>query len=488
MTAPGVWVGPGTLGRMSDRLALRAARANGIPVASDASGHWASRLVRHKWTWVTVVATIIYALCLAWMYRTTTADIPVKGGTIPGLNWPAIRDSARLAAPTLAFWVVLYVWLDRYRPQRPLFWYLALGWGASVSTAASMVINTWAAQEMSITGNGDPSQGARAAVFVAPFVEEATKASILFFIAIAVRYQVVSKLTGVVLGGLSAAGFAYTENILYFARVIVYSSVTIETGDPEAALRQIVWLRGVVTAFGHPLFTIMTAIGLVIGVRTHSKVVRVLAPLVGFLAAAGLHMLFNTVASIGGPMQAVAYFTVALPLVLTVAIYVGRQIFVEGTRHRQRLTDFVRTGWLTEADAHVFSRQRSRWRAVLVSLTYGWRTFLATIALQRSVTELVYLRDAQIRGTVDEAGDARARALLHRIVELRPVAIADPRTAKLQLPTLPSWLRLRRKQQPPASFPPPGRLTPPAPVGVGAPPVGSQAYSPVDPRWGPPKG
>ena len=52
-------------------------------------------------------------------------------------------------------------------------------------------------------------------------------------------------------------------------------------------------LRGVWLAFGHPLFTTMTGIGVLVAVRTHSKVVRVLAPLVGYLAASLLHMAFN---------------------------------------------------------------------------------------------------------------------------------------------------------------------------------------------------
>ena len=178
----------------------------------------------------------------------------------------------------MAVWLALYVLLDRFRPQRPLFWWLALGWGASIATAASLVVNTWAAQEMNIGGSqNDPATGARAAVFVAPFVEEAAKASVLFLIALAHRYRLVSVVSGAVLAGLSAAGFAFVENILYYARAIVYSSQQIGVGDPDAAIRQIVLLRGVLTAFGHPLFTTMTGIGVIVAVRTHSKVVRVLA-------------------------------------------------------------------------------------------------------------------------------------------------------------------------------------------------------------------
>lgn len=474
----------------ADLIAARARRANGIPpVGRPETRPWASRLVRNAWTWVGLGSTLVFAACLGWMYVLVTTPQKVQGGgEVPGINNAALREAVSYAWPTLAFWIVLFIWIDRYRPQRPLFWYLSLGWGASVSTAASMVVNTWAAESMGIGGQ-NPASGARAAIYVAPFVEEATKASVLFLIALAVRYQVVSKLQGVALAGLSAAGFAFTENVLYYSRAIVYSSVTIQAGDPDQAVQRLVELRGYWLAFGHPLFTSITALGLVVALRARSKVVRVIAPLVGYLGAALLHMVFNTVASIfDDAQQRLIYFTVAIPLVLGVASYVGRQVFVEGRRHRDRLGDHVVMGWLEESDAHVFSRQRSRWRAVLTAVTYGWRTLVATVALQRVLTELVYLRDAQVRGIVDEAGDARARELLDRARSLRATAIDDPRRYRLQLPQLPDFLRGKRRQAPSAAYPAPGYPSSGLPVGAGAPPVGSPSYSPVDPRWGPPQG
>ncbi len=468
-----------TLERVStDLIAARERRANGLPPRPvEEKAHWATRRLRSPWTWLLLVATLVYAACLVWMYLTTTAPMETQdGGEIPGLNWAAIRRAAGLAAPTLAVWAVLFVWLDRFRSARLTLWYLALGWGAAVSTAASMLINTWAGEHMAIAGNGDPASGARAAVFVAPFVEEATKATVLFWIAIALRNRVVSRLQAVTLAGLSAAGFAFTENILYYSRVIVYASMTIETGDPEEALNQIVLLRGVFTAFGHPLFTTLTAFGVITALRTRSKVVRVIAPLCGYLAAALAHMMFNFLASSGmdSTYMAIAGWLATLGVVFLLL----RTIFGEGRRHRERLADYVRMGWLPEADVRAFSRQRTRWGAVLTSITYGWRTFVATIAMQRTLSELVYLRDAEVRGLVDAAGHARERELLDRAHELRALAIVDPRTQKIQLPQLPAGWRIRRRDRSPEQVP----------VGVGAAPLGSPQYSPVDPRWGPPKG
>lgn len=477
-------------GMSTEHLALRERRANGVPVEVDRAGeHWARRLVASPWLWVALVATLVYAGALWWMYAYTTQDVPVQGGHIPGLNFSAIRRSAGLALPTLAVWVVAFLALDRFRPMRPVLWYVALGWGACVSTAASMAVNTWAAQEMAIVGDGDPTQGARAAVFVAPFVEEATKATVLFGVAVALRYRLVSRLQAVALAGLSAAGFAFTENILYYSRVIVYASTEIGAGDPEEALAEIVLLRGVKTAFGHPLFTALTAMGVIVAVRTRSKVVRVLAPLVGFLAAALAHMVFNFFASVGmdATMMAITGWIMAAGVIFTLV----RQALTEGRRHHDRLTDYVVMGWLPASDVVAFSRQRTRWAALFIAVTWGWRVLRATNRMQRTMTELVYLRDAQLRGIVDAAAHARERELITRAHELRSVAITDPRTQKVQLPKLPDLRRvLRRRPADSAVQPwgPPGGTPANVPATTGSGPIGSPEYSPVDPRWGPPKG
>ncbi|QIK71199.1 PrsW family intramembrane metalloprotease [Propioniciclava coleopterorum] len=316
-------------------------------------------------------------------------------------------------------------------------------------------------------------------------MEEATKATVLFAIAIALRYRVVSKLQAVTLAGLSAAGFAFTENILYYSRAIVYSSVTIGTGNPEDALHQIVFLRGVKTAFGHPLFTTLLALGFIIGLRAQSKIVRILAPLGGYLAASLGHMMFNFFASVG--MDDTLMAIIGWVIALSIAIHLVRTVLAQGRLLRDRLDDYVSMGWLPASVVPLFARQRTRWASFFISITYGWRAMVATLRIQRTMSELAYLRDAQLLGTVDDGGDVRARALLDRARDLAPIAITDPATQKVQLPKLPAWFR-RRKRRAEAVGPwgPPGSGQIPASFLPGQ--VGSPGYSPVDPRWGPPRG
>ena len=46
---------------------------------------------------------------------------------------------------------------------------------------------------------------------MAPFVEEAAKATVLFLIAILARYRLTSQVSLIALAGLSGVGFAFTE-------------------------------------------------------------------------------------------------------------------------------------------------------------------------------------------------------------------------------------------------------------------------------------
>jgi len=472
---------------MTDPVADLARRRNDLPLPdADTSVPLPRRLLTSWWTWAVVALSVVFLVALLSQYLMLTADIPVEGGVIQGINAAAIRSAAWYALPTLAFWTIVFIWADRYRPQRLVVWYLVLGWGAAIATFISLHVNTWAAQQLAVTGNGDPATSARAAIFVAPFVEEAAKASVLFLIAILARYRLTSKVSMIVLAGLSAAGFAFTENIIYYARAIMYSSQNISVGDAAAAVNDLVWLRGFWTCFGHPLFTMMTGIGVAVALRTRSKVVRVLAPLVGYGAAALLHMVFNSQVSLNNGLgQRILYIVVALPMVLGAAIYVVRQVLAQGKVLANRLGDYAQLGWLPASDPVVFARQRLRWWAVMVAATRGWKVFSATVRLERTLTELAYLRDGQVRGIYDEAATVRARYLVEQAKGLRGVAIDDPRGLKLSLPRL---RRPRPVTYVPPSYPGPAGIGGNWPAPVGQPPIGSPGYSAVDPTWGPPKG
>lgn len=453
----------------------RARMLSGVPRERTLTG-WKRYLLR-PWGIGVAVALPIYAFLLWRMYKASAGPLAeqirqaTKGQVtidVAQIN-EAIGVSARLALPTLAAYVIVFWLLDRIRPTSWGMRVLALGWGACVSTYLSLIVNSWAGELMSVGGAGDPGAASRPAVFAAPFVEETAKTSIIFLLAILARYRLVAPPQILTLTGLSAVGFAFTENILYYFRVKVYSSTVIGSGDSDAAMRQIVMMRGLLTSFGHPTFSMMTAIGLVVALRTRSKWVRIVAPLAGFAVSATLHMLFNgfaTVMSDGG-QQTMIYVVGWLFVVVLVGLYV-RQLFRESRRMRSRLYDYAVMGWITQRDTEVFSHLWWRAKLIWAGAFRGWRVFRGTIALERRMTELAYLRDQMVMGTVDAVGDDRSRELVDAVRQLRGVGLDEP----VGLTIIPrpilgkfrAWLRARRARRRGIVFP--------TPVGQ---PVGAQA-------------
>ncbi len=369
---------PGPVG--ARQLRRRRARS-GLPVDPDPNEPLPKRLLKSPMTWLTAVLLLGYAVLLVLLYRQVVPDQETPSGTLPGIGTEAIPVALKYAAITAIPLSLVFLWADRFRPQRFWVWLMTFGWGACVATFVSAQVNTWAAGHLSIVGDGDPATGPRAAIYVAPFVEEAAKATVLFWLAILMRYRWVSRLSGIVLAGLSGAAFAFVENILYYGRVYRYAARTFGEVPPLEALQQLFMLRGVMTFFGHPLFTAMTGIGLAVALRSKSKVVRIVAPLAGYCAAAFLHMAFNATASlVEGRNLLFMYLFVALPLVVGLIVFVIRQLLREGRLIRERLVDYVRVGWLPEGDPAALARLRTRLRALWHAVFLGPETFLDTLA------------------------------------------------------------------------------------------------------------
>ncbi len=474
---------------VSDPRLRAALRRNDLPTPAGPGSSWIKRFLKNPFTWATVLLLGFELLCIVLMWQELVPDKRVPGGTMIGLGTETVQQTLPYALITVIPLSLLFLWADRFRPQRFWVWLVTFGWGACVATYFSMQLNTMASEHLSILGNGDPATAPRAATFVAPFVEEAMKATILFFLAIAMRYRWVSMLSGITLAGLCGAGFAFTENILYYTRAV--RAAYAYGVDDQMVLQEIFVRRGIFTFFGHPLFTSMTGIGLAFAMRSKSKLVRVLAPVTGFLAAALLHMLFNGTASAGLSEQAllIPLLLVAYPLVITLAIFTVRDFLRQRGLIGARLTDYARMGWLNESDAEFAPKPLTRIRVLWQSLWAG--RIISTWRMQRALTELAYLRDSMARGLVDDGGLIREKELLFRIRSLRDRALVAP------LPrTVYPWQRRRRSTAgwSAPSYPGPaglgGNYPAPAPPPAHDVPLGSRAtqYSAVDPRWKPPPG
>lgn len=204
---------------------------------------------------------------------------------------PAIIAAIVAFAPAM-FYLLPFMFLDRYDPEPLWLLALAFAWGALVAVLVSIVINTIIAVVATIiamAGGLPPELGSVvAAVFSAPIFEEGSKGIGLLILLIFFRRYFDDILDGIVFAGVIALGFATVENVLYYGRGLL--------GGGLFGLALLFVLRGVLSPFAHATFTSMTGIGCGIARESHKTFVRVVMPVAGYVCAMLLHMLWNSMA------------------------------------------------------------------------------------------------------------------------------------------------------------------------------------------------
>ncbi|CAL9653061.1 hypothetical protein SUDANB95_06653 [Actinosynnema sp. ALI-1.44] len=315
-----------------------------------------------------------------------------------------------------------FLWVDRWEPEPAKILLLAFAWGACGATITSLVFNQTAHVLGELLNGGDGSTFA--AVIGAPIVEEATKAAFVIALFLRRREEFDGVVDGIVYAGVTAAGFAYTENIYYFARVFVDSGF----GDLSSGVIALFILRGVLSPFAHPLFTSMTGIGIGIAAMTTNKRVRVIAPVLGYLGAAGLHSLWNFSTTVGtGSTFINLYFLIMVPVFAAMVWLVVWQRRREQRIVAGQLPEMAANRWIASSEVTLLAslQGRRRWRRA-VRRKVGDQAARAVAGYQVAATELAFLRHRMASGTAEAGSDERHAALLEALIAARQAAVDAP--------------------------------------------------------------
>ena len=345
--------------------------------------------------------------------------------------------------------VAAFLWVDRWEPEPPRLLLIAFLWGAGFAALSSLIINSSAALVVDAALGHGPADVLGVAV-IAPVVEEAMKGAFVVGLLVFRRQEFDGVVDGIVYAGLVGAGFAFTENILYLGRAFADAGFAGEAGG----VATILFLRGVLSPFVHPLFTAMTGIGAGVAARSRSVGAGVAAVLTGYLVAVTLHALWNGSAGVfGGGVFLGVYGLVMVPL------FIGMIAMVMWQRRREQrivaaeLPGFARAGWIAPSEMQLLATLAGRrgWRAA-VRQRSGKDAERAVARYQAAVTELAFLRHRMHRGTAGPYGPHWHEELLAELMRARARAIGMPEalTAAWRRPPPPGW-----------APPPPGWRPPP---------------------------
>ncbi|GAA3592658.1 PrsW family intramembrane metalloprotease [Kineosporia mesophila] len=327
----------------------------------------------------------------------------------------AVTGSVLAAVPVFPV-IATFLWLDRYEAEPPSLLALAFAWGAGVSTFGALVINTASLVAIRNAG-GDMTH---AAVFVAPFVEEAFKGLAVVLIVLMRRREFDGVVDGIVYAGMSGIGFAYVENVLYLGR-------TLANDGTGGGTLFVFLLRCVVSPFAHPLFTAAIGVGIGVAVRAKNPLVKVFAPIAGYLVAVLLHGVWNWSASSGLAGFAAAYAVLQLPVFIafiSLALLARRR---EGKLVAQHLDIYGQTGWLTQAEVAMLASLPARREARDWAMrTGGTGARRAMRDFQEMGSELAFLRERMARGTAAPDAANTEYAVLATLSTLRDRFLPRP--------------------------------------------------------------
>ncbi|MFE9662881.1 PrsW family glutamic-type intramembrane protease [Streptomyces sp. NPDC005955] len=375
-----------------------------------------------------------------------------------------------LAVLPVPLLVAAFRWLDRVAPRSWRDLGFCFAWGSCAAALISIVANSFATHWIADRTADPDGADTLGATVIAPVVEESAKAAAILLIFLFRRRGLTRLVDGLVVAGVTAIGFAFTENILYLG-----TAFDTDRSNGDAGLASMTaltfFVRVVMSPFAHPLFTVLTGIGfgLAAQLAPRLRVRRALAPAAGLLLAMGLHALWNGSTTFGDFGFFLVYGAVMVPVfgLLTWLAVWARQH--ELRILRAELPAYVAAGWLGPPEPVALGSLRARRLALDHARRHGGPTARQAVrAYQQYATALGFLRHRGDRGGAGADFVVRERALLDALWELR--RWARPSLAHAAFMTAP-----RALAHPPHAYPTsyayPAPYGAPAPYGSAAPPA-----------------
>ncbi|SFS01196.1 Membrane proteinase PrsW, cleaves anti-sigma factor RsiW, M82 family [Microbacterium sp. cf046] len=302
--------------------------------------------------------------------------------------------------------------IDRWEPEPRGLLVLAVAWGAVAAVGITLGVDILITL---VLGTDDsPMREAFSAVVQAPIVEEFAKGLGVYLIFVTARRAFDGPVDGVVYGALIGAGFAFTENIQYFAISFI------EGGAADASAT--FFVRGILSPFAHVMFTSITGFALGLAARRGYSAGRAVGPwMLGMVGAMALHALWNGSAVFGDFF--LLYLTLQVPLFVGFILGVIALRREEARVTRARLGDYAAAGWFTPQEVDMLATGQGRKAAL------AWARGLRgdrTSTMKQFIADATSLAAARQRAISGRDKNAREdeHALLARTTAARAAMFA----------------------------------------------------------------
>jgi RsiW-degrading membrane proteinase PrsW (M82 family) len=301
-------------------------------------------------------------------------------------------------------------WIDRWDPEPRGALLFAFLWGAGTSVVVTLLLGTYVVNLLG-SALGTTSPEVIGPVLQAPLVEEFAKGLGVLILVYTRRSHFDGPVDGIVYAGTVAAGFAFTENILYFG------SAVMESGTVSGVVGVFI-LRGLFSPFAHVMFT--SLLGFVLGwaVSRGGGNARILGAFVlGLIPAIAGHMLWNggTLVLFGNFL--LFYLVVQVPLFVAAVVAVVLLRRSERRLTEARLGDYARAGWFTPEEVRMLATRPGRSQALAwadsVGAKHDMRAFI------RTGSRIAFTRQRVLGGRRDADYAAEERALLEEVTQRR---------------------------------------------------------------------
>ncbi|MBO9625401.1 MAG: PrsW family intramembrane metalloprotease [Microbacterium sp.] len=304
--------------------------------------------------------------------------------------------------------VFVVVWMiDRWEPEPKTLVFFAIAWGAVAAVGLTLLV------DLGIQALFGPLGEFAGAVVQAPIVEEFFKGLGVFLVFLIARRSFDGPVDGVVYGALVGAGFAFTENIQYFAISLI------EGGGGQLTVTFV--LRGLMSPFAHAMFTSLTGLAIGLAARRQASAGAAIGyGLVGLLGAMFLHGLWNGSSFVNFFLL---YFVLQVPLFVGFIFGVLALRREEARLTRARLGDYASAGWFTPEEVTMLATPAGRKSGL------GWARQLRgdrrplMREFIKDATKLAAVRQRSITGR-DPLAPAEEHALLVRTRATRAALLA----------------------------------------------------------------